>query len=167
MFAKYFKTRFDSAKQSVQRGTKGNDVKRCHLIFVYEFSDDLAQCLGPRAVAMQKQLMQEKDAQITAKSIGLELDTATVSVSVKHKNPVVLRVAKTIAISATAKAPTASMTTPSIKVELIAEMTAEMMDFAWEFLNECCYVRLDRQQLEIPNTQDEAAKEEEGEADAE
>ncbi|HHE72561.1 MAG TPA: hypothetical protein ENL34_09815 [Chloroflexi bacterium] len=155
MFAKYHKCRFVGSKQTVLKGTKGADVKRNHLVMVYDFTPDLATNMGKRAVGMQKQLLSDKDSRLMAKTMTIELDTDTVSISIKHKNHKVLEVERTMAITASCAKPAASSDSPSIKVELISELDGPQLDFINEFLNEGVYVRLDRQQTELAGTADQ------------
>ena len=156
MFSKHFKARFMKSNQDVvNKGTEGADIRRNRLVFVYDFTPELATCMGKRAVAMQKQLLREKDSDLTASSIKIDLDTKTVSVNVKHKNHKVLEIERTLAITAKATKPTASAAGPSLEVALLSELDGPQLDFINEFLNEGVYVRLDRQQIDIPGTADQ------------
>jgi hypothetical protein len=167
MFSKHFKARFAKSAQDVLTNTKGADVRRNKMTFVYDFTPELATNLGKRAVSMQRQLLVEKNAALTAKSISLELDTSTVSVNVKHKNHKVFELERSLGITATCKKPTKTSETPSIHVDVLAELTADQLDFINEYLHEGVWVRLDRQQTEIPGTADAEQKEGEVDADAE
>ena len=155
MFSKFHKCRFVGAKQTVLKGTAGADVKRCHLIFVYDFDPELATNMGKRAVQMQKQLLTDKDSRLMAKSMTLELDTETVSVSIKYKNTGCLKVERTMGIVASCAKPTKTSDTPSIKLELISVLDVDQLNFISEFLNEGVHMRLDRQQVELAGTADQ------------
>jgi hypothetical protein len=144
MFGRYFRARFAGSKQNVLKTGKGADVKLCALKLVYDFSPELAEALGPRAVSMQGQLQESNEAQLTAKSITVDLDCKTVMARLKHGNSIVLKVGRTRAIRAVAKAPTAQNATPSLVVHLISDLSYSQLDFVSDYLNEGVTVRLDR-----------------------
>lgn len=164
MFGKYFRARFVGAKQSVARLGKGKDIKQNELKFAYEFTPQLADQLGPRAVSLQAMLITDKDAALQPTDAGLNLDTKTVQVKIQHggggsKGKIVLTIPITRAIRVKASSPTKTQANPTLQATLVCEMDSDNMDFIRDYLDEGCSVRLDKRQLELVAEDEDAAEE--------
>lgn len=160
MFGKYFRARFVGAKQSVARLGKGKDIKQNELKFAYEFTPQLAEQLGPRAVSLQAMLITDKDAALQPTDAGLNLDTKTVQVKIQHgggggKGKIVLTIPMTRAIRVKASAPTKTQANPTLQATLVCEMDTDNMDFTHDYLDEGCTVRLDKRQLQLAPQEEE------------
>jgi hypothetical protein len=160
MFSKYFKAKLRAGAQKIKHNQKTGDVMLCGMLLQYEFTEELAQGIGPRAQAIQEMLAcSNSAAAIKMNTTGLSLDTKHVTVSFKSGNKKIHEIKVTEGIAIRAKKPNAEDPNPVLEVTVTCSLEADHVDFIWQHLGEAIGVRMDKRQLEIPGSQGEETAE--------
>jgi hypothetical protein len=157
MFSKHFKARLARSAIFVQK-VKKEDKRLISIKLVYDFTAELAECMGPRAVAILGTLEADKKARLTMSSGNIKLDTKKVAATFRYQKTQVYAIEETTSIVASVAAPTAQSATPSLEVTLTMTLEQEHLDFVGDYLNEALQVRLDREQTEVAGTQGDGKK---------
>jgi hypothetical protein len=153
MFGDYYKAQLRKSGQGIKVDKKHGDKKVMTIGLQYNFDEALAHAIGPRAEAIQQMLASNDDAAIRMSGTALTLDTEHCTVKIKHrvkKSAVIHEIEKTNGIGMKASAPTANETEPTLEMSLQLPMEKKHMMFVEKYLNESLYLRLEKQQQELP-----------------
>ena len=157
MFGDYYKAQLRKSTQGIKVDKKHGDKRVMTIALQYNFDGALAHAIGERAEAIQDMLASNDDAAIRMSGTSLTLDTEHCSVKINHrlkKSPVIHEIDKTNGIGMKVSAPTANETDPTLELSL--PMDKKHMAFVEKYLGEGLYLRLDKQQQELPLEGDHA-----------
>jgi hypothetical protein len=161
MFSNYFKCRVSGAKMYIAKNKDG-DERMLSISFTYDFTAKLAENMGPRAVGILAALESDKEAKLSAKTVGIKIDAKSVAGRVKYKGKKVHAFDGATALAVRAAAATADAASPTLVLKVSLSLEADGTDFAREFLDQPIELRLDRPQVEIPGTASAEGEADEG-----
>ncbi len=165
MFGKLHPARLCEASFTTKHMKDPDDQQTlCIVSLAYDFTPDVAATLGGDAPKLQEMLASGTQNGFRLARAGVVLDVKDVGVKVKAADKDEINIEHTVQLKAKAHQPTNSSNSPMLDVVAAFTTDDDQALFLINHLDQMCKVRLDKRQLELPETTAEAT---EGEAGAE
>lgn len=170
MFSRQFPAKVRHVALFLRHGHGDEEMQQlCAVLLQYDFTPDLAAAIGGAAPQIQATLAAANEG-VSLTRAGLVLDVKEVAITMKSADKETMKVERTSKLKAKARKANAEDTGPTLEATAIFRLDDdESLMFLKNQLGELVKVRLDRRQLDIPETklpEGEAAEEPEGEAEA-
>lgn len=157
MFSRLFATRIRAIALSLKRH-KGNDEEEasCTVVLQYDMTEDLAAAIGGDAPALQAMLANGANGKpMKVTRSGVLLDTKNVAIKFKSADKEELEIERTMKLKAKARQPNAEDTGPTLEAAVsfsIEDDDDATLAFLRRNLGKMVKARMDKAQLEIPET---------------